>query len=176
MEGGLGLKAALEALLFVAGRPVKVEELRGIFPGVTEEELRQALRELSQEYQGRGLRIREVAGGFRMETAPEVAEPVRAFLKPRPRKLSRAALETLAVVAYHQPVTRAEIERLRGVDSSGALKVLLEEKLIRIVGRKAVPGRPLLYGTTAKFLEVFGLRSLEDLPPLEEIRKLAEGA
>jgi len=175
MEGP-GLKAVLEALLFVAGRPVKVEELRELLPEASREEIREALEELSREYAGRGIRIREVAGGFRMETAPEVAGPVRAFLKPRPRKLSRSALETLAVVAYHQPVTRAEIERLRGVDSSGPLKVLLEEKLIRIVGRKAVPGRPLLYGTTPRFLEVFGLRSLKDLPPLEEIRKLAEGA
>ncbi|RUM87929.1 MAG: SMC-Scp complex subunit ScpB [Thermodesulfatator sp.] len=171
-----GLKAVLEALLFVAGRAVRVKELREVLPEASEREILEALEELAQDYAGRGLRIREVAGGFRLETVPEVAERVRAFLKPRPRRLSRAALETLAIVAYHQPVTRAEIERLRGVDSSGPLKLLLEERLVRIVGRKAVPGRPLLYGTTSKFLEVFGLKSLEDLPPLAEIRKLAEGA
>ena len=171
MENGL-LKKALEAILLASGRTVKPRELKVLFPGVSEEDLWRVFSELVLEYRGRGIRIREVAGGFRMETVPEVAEYVRAYLKPKPQKLSRAALETLAVIAYYQPITRAEVERMRGVDASASLKVLLERQLIRVVGRKEVPGRPLLYGTTERFLEVFGLKDLKDLPPLEELKKL----
>ncbi len=164
---------ALEAILLAAGRPVRIKELLEVFPRVSEEELRAAFEELEAAYQGRGIRVREVAGGWRLETVPEVAEYVRAYLRPKPRRLSPAALETLAFIAYHQPVTRAEIEAARGVDSSGPLKLLLEKGFIRVVGRKEVPGRPLLYGTTDYFLEFFGLKSLRELPPLEEIRKLS---
>lgn len=167
------LRKALEAILLAAGRSVRPGDLREVFPGVSEKEVEEAFRELSEFYRGRGVRIREVAGGWRFETDPEVAEYVRAYLRPRPRRLSPAALETLAVVAYRQPVTRAEIEAARGVDSSGPLRFLLEKGFIRVVGRKEVPGRPLLYGTTDYFLEFFGLRSLEELPSLEEVKKLA---
>ncbi|MBX6422486.1 SMC-Scp complex subunit ScpB [Thermosulfurimonas sp. F29] len=172
MDRGL-LAKAIEAILLAAGRTVRVRDLREVFPGISESELEEILRELSESYRGRGMRIREVAGGWRLETAPEVAEYVRIYLRPKPRRLSPAALETLAVVAYRQPVTRAEIEAARGVDSSGPLRFLLETGFVRVVGRKEVPGRPLLYGTTNYFLEFFGLKSLQDLPPLEEIRKLA---
>ncbi len=167
------MKKALEAILLAAGGPVRPGELKEVWPGVEEEDLRAMFQELAEEYKDRGIRIREVAGGWRMETAPEVAEEVRSYLRPRPRRLSAAALETLAIIAYHQPITRAEIEARRGVDSSGPLRFLLEAGFIRVVGRKQIPGRPLLYGTTEYFLEFFGLRSLQDLPPLEEIRKLA---
>ncbi|OAQ21565.1 SMC-Scp complex subunit ScpB [Thermosulfurimonas dismutans] len=172
MTNGL-IKKALEAILLASGKTIKLKELKVLFPEVPEEDLRNLLYELALEYQGRGIRIREVAGGFRMETVPEVSEYVRAYLKPKPQRLSRAALETLAVIAYYQPITRAEIERMRGVDASASLKILLERELIRVVGRKEVPGRPLLYGTTEKFLEVFGLKDLRDLPPLEELKRLS---
>jgi len=172
MTGGL-IKKALEAILLASGKTIRLKELKVLFPEVSEEDLRNLLYELVLEYQGRGIRIREVAGGFRMETVPEVSEYVRAYLKPKPQRLSRAALETLAVIAYYQPITRAEIERMRGVDASASLKILLERELIRVVGRKEVPGRPLLYGTTEKFLEVFGLKDLRDLPPLEELKRLS---
>lgn len=172
MTGGL-IKKALEAILLASGKTIRLKELKVLFPEVSEEDLRNLLYELVLEYQGRGIRIREVAGGFRMETVPEVSEYVRAYLKPKPQRLSRAALETLAVIAYYQPITRAEIERMRGVDVSASLKILLERELIRVVGRKEVPGRPLLYGTTEKFLEVFGLKDLRDLPPLEELKRLS---
>jgi len=172
MTGDL-IKKALEAILLASGKTIRLKELKVLFPEVSEEDLRNLLYELVLEYQGRGIRIREVAGGFRMETVPEVSEYVRAYLKPKPQRLSRAALETLAVIAYYQPITRAEIERMRGVDASASLKILLERELIRVVGRKEVPGRPLLYGTTEKFLEVFGLKDLRDLPPLEELKRLS---
>ncbi len=167
------MKRALEAILLAAGRPVRIKELLEIFPGTSEPELQAVLKDLMATYQERGIRIREVAGGYRLETAPEVAEYVRAYLRPKPRRLSPAALETLALIAYHQPITRAEIEAARGVDSSGPLRLLLEKGFIRVVGRKEVPGRPILYGTTDYFLEFFGLKSLKDLPPIEEIRKLS---
>ncbi len=167
-----GLKRALEAILFAAEGPLSLERLARSFPEFPRAALRAALRELVAEYQGRGIEIREVAGGFRFQTAPDLAEFVVRIRQANPIRLSRAALETLAIIAYRQPITRAEIEDIRGVDSSAPLKMLLERKLIKIVGRKEVLGRPLLYGTTDYFLEVFELRNLSDLPDLKELEDL----
>lgn len=118
------------------------------------------------------MEIRRVAGGYQFCTRPDLAAWIRRYRAGRPPALSAAALETLAVVAYRQPVTKAEIDAVRGVDAGGVLKGLLERKLIRIVGRKEVPGRPILYGTTKRFLEVFHLKDLSELPTLEEMRAL----
>ncbi len=163
------LERALEALLFAAGRVVSRKEMLRIFSEVEPGELQAALERLRKRYQGRGVRLTEVAGGFRLETEPRFAPYIRRLKGGSPPKLSRAALETLAIIAYKQPITKAEIEAVRGVDSAGALRSLLEKGLIRIMGRKDVPGRPILYATTTKFLEVFGLKDLRDLPKLKEL-------
>lgn len=169
------LLQALEAVLFAAGRAVSLKELTRVFPEHDREEIKRALLTLKDHYQERGVNLREVAGGFRFETRPEFAPYIRALKLGNPPRLSRAALETLAIVAYKQPVTKAEVEAIRGVDSAGALKALLEKGLIRICGRKNIPGKPLLYGTTPRFLEVFGLKDLSELPPLKELEKVLNG-
>jgi len=166
------LTQALEALLFAAGRVVTLKELAKIFPEVETKDLQAALAQLKARYQNRGVRLAEVAGGFRFETEPRFAPYIRRLVLGSPPKLSRAALETLAIIAYKQPITRAEIEAIRGVDSAGAIKTLLEKDLIRVAGRKDIPGRPLLYATTKKFLEVFGLSDLKDLPKLKELEEV----
>ncbi|MEZ4485300.1 MAG: SMC-Scp complex subunit ScpB [Syntrophotaleaceae bacterium] len=133
-----------------------------------------ALQELRAEYDRteRGFVLCSVDGGFQLRTRPEHAEWVRRFCKSRPFRFSRAALETLAIVAYRQPVTRAEIDYLRGVDSGGVLRTLLDKRLVRILGKKDVPGKPLIYGTSREFLELFGLQGLADLPTLKEFNDL----
>jgi len=167
----LRLERILEALFFVAGEALELKRLQKLIPEASREELEAAIKALESRYQGRGVVLRPVAGGFRLETAPDLAPYVQRLVHGTAPRLSRAALETLAIVAYKQPITRAEIEALRGVDCSGALKALLEKNLIRIAGRKDVPGKPLLYATTKRFLEVFGLKSLEDLPSLKEFEE-----
>ncbi|WP_022852833.1 SMC-Scp complex subunit ScpB [Thermodesulfatator atlanticus] len=170
------LEKALEAVLFAAGRVVTLKELRKIFPEKSSQELKEALISLKELYKDRGITLNEVAGGYRFETRPDFAPYLRRLIFGSPPKLSRAALETLAIVAYKQPITKAEVEAIRGVDSSGALRNLLEKDLIKICGRKDVPGRPILYGTTPKFMEIFGLKDLAELPKLEELEKmLADG-
>ncbi len=166
------LVLALEAVLFAVGRAVSLKELAKIFPEVEAKALQKALKALEARYKDRGVRLVEVAGGFRFETEPRFAPYIRRLVAGAPPRLSRAALETLAIVAYKQPITKAEIEALRGVDSAGALKTLLEKDLIRVAGRKDIPGRPLLYATTKKFLEIFGLASLKDLPKLKELKDI----
>jgi len=170
------IKPILEALLFVHPHPLSVEELRKAFPEWRKEEIEGALRELTEEYEkmGRAFHLVEVAGGYQFRTRPEYASWIKRLRKVRPMKLSRAALEALAVVAYRQPVTRAEVEEIRGVDSGWVLGSLLEKGLIHPIGRKETVGRPLLYGTTKKFLETFGLKDLKDLPTLKEIEALTE--
>ncbi len=168
------LKKVIEAVLFAAGRVVTLKDLKALFPENDPEDIKEALRQLKKDYEKRGVVLKEVAGGFRLETLPEFAPYIQRIKQGAPPRLSRAALETLAVIAYKQPLTKAEIEVLRGVDSSGALKTLLEKGLIKIAGRKDVPGRPLLYATTSRFLEVFGLKDLSELPPLKEFEKLLE--
>lgn len=167
-----------EALILASADPVSPARLAELVPGCTPGRARELVDELNGEYaeQGRAFQIVSVAGGYRMHTLPEFAELVAQLQPTRPLRLSRAALETLAIVAYRQPVTRAEVEHVRGVDAGAVLKSLLERRLLRIAGHREVPGRPLLYGTTRRFLEVFGLDKLEDLPTLRDVEDLAEAA
>lgn len=165
------LKRIIESVLFAAAAPVNVRRLVEILGGPSGKEVQAAVKELMQEYAPgqRGIQLREVAGGYQFRTARENAEWVRAVFREKPARLGRAALETLAIVAYKQPVTRTEIEAVRGVDVDGVLSTLLARRLIKITGRKDAVGRPLLYGTTAEFLEAFGFRDLHELPSLKEL-------
>ena len=165
------LIAILESVLFASGEPLTIARLAEVVPGPSRVELRAALAELASrtERERRGVRLIEVAGGYQLRTAPEYTEWVRRLFQQKPWRLTRATLETLAIVAYKQPITRAEIEAIRGVDADSVLASLLARKLVRIVGRKEVIGRPLLYGTTRQFLEVFGLKDLTGLPALAEL-------
>ena len=148
-----------------------------LLPEWRKAEIEEAAEELIREYQERecSFRVEKVAGGYQFRTKVEYAPWIRRLKKVRPIRLSRAALETLAIVAYRQPVSRAEVEEIRGVDSGWVIASLMDKGLIRPVGRKSTPGRPLLYGTTKKFLEVFGLKDLKDLPTLKEMESLREG-
>jgi segregation and condensation protein B len=165
------LIAILESVLFACAEPITLVRLAEVIAGPTRAELRAALaaRKARAEQDRRGVRLVEVAGGYQFRTAPEHAEWVRRLFQQRPWRLTRATLETLAIIAYKQPITRAEIEVIRGVDVDSVLASLLARKLLKIVGRKDVIGRPLLYGTTRQFLEVFGLRDLSALPGLSEV-------
>jgi segregation and condensation protein B len=169
------LVAVIESLLFAAGAPVPLSRLVEALGGASRADVVAALEALAQAYEreGRGLRVVHVAGGYQLRTPAEHGPWVRRLLGQRPPRLSRATLETLAIVAYRQPCTRVDIEAIRGVDVDAVLTTLLERRLVRIVGRKEAPGRPLLYGTTREFLELFGLPDLGALPPL---RELGEGA
>ncbi len=163
---------SLEALLFVASEPVTEGELARAM-GCKPAEVEVLLQELAAELEGRGIRLFRGETGWFLATAPEVAEVVESFLgSGRPAKLSRAAMETLALVAYLQPITRAQVEAIRGVDSWSVLQSLLDRGLIEEVGRSDAPGRPLLFGTTDAFLLTFGLPSIDQLPQLEELREL----
>ena len=173
------LKPVIEAIIFAADHPVSIERLSAVLQGESREDLRVALSELTQDYsdagQGRrGLSIEEVAGGFQLRTRAEHAPWLRRFFKVGMQRISKAAIETLAIVAYKQPLTRAELESIRGVDSAGVLRTLLERRLIKIVGRKDAPGRPVVYGTTKEFLETFEMKDLTALPTLKEIEALDE--
>ena len=168
-------EAALEAILFVTSEPVTEERLLAVFDESERDEASAALAVLRERYrpsEGRGVFLEEVAGGLRVVTAPEHHPYLRRFFDAAGgNKLSMAALETLAIVAYRQPITGPEIQELRGKSPAGVLKNLLERRLLRIVGRKEVVGRPFLYATTREFLMHFGLRELTDLPPLEEFEE-----
>ena len=168
------LKAILESLLFVAGEPLPLVRMQAVLESVPREEIRNALADLALTYANgsRGIVLEEVAGGYQLRTPREHAYYVRKLLAAKPPRLSRPLLETVAIIAYRQPVTRPEIEQLRGVDSEGVLDTLLERGLIRIAGRKEAPGRPIVYATTPEFLEVFSLKDLASLPDLEEFRAL----
>src|SRR5580765_8026468 len=169
------LKAIIEALVFAAEEPLTVEDLDELFPGAGKDRLQESLDEVVRAWDSleRGLQVIRVAGGYRMTTRPEHGEWVRALFRARNRRrLSGAALETLAIVAYRQPITTPEIQVLRGTDPAGVLQTLLDRRLLRVVGRKKVVGKPLLYGTTQEFLAHFGLNSLTDLPTLEEFGAL----
>ena len=167
------LDAIVEALLFVADKPLKPADLAER-AHCAPEALRETILRLQDVYATRGIRLVAVANGFAFRTAPEVSEYVREATAQKPVKLTRAQLETLAILAYRQPMTRPEIDDVRGVDSGPVLKLLLERHLVRILGKKEEPGRPLLYGTTSLFLELFGLRTLRDLPTLREFTELTE--
>ena len=167
------LTRLLEAALFAASRPLPMAELQRLDPGVEEAEVRAALDELKLVYdEGRhGVLLTEVAEGWQFLTRPELADAIaQAQIVDRPRKLSVAAMETLAIIAYRQPVGRAEVEEIRGVASDGVLRMLQDRGLIEVTGRSEGLGRPLLYGTTPLFLEILGLRVLDDLPRGEELR------
>ena len=165
------LMGIIESVLFACAEPITLVRLAEVVAGPSRGELRAALAALMArtEHERRGIRLVEVAGGYQFRTAPEHAEWVRRLFQQRPWRLTRATLETLAIVAYKQPITRAEVEAIRGVDVDSVLASLLARKLVKIVGRKDVIGRPLLYGTTRQFLEVFGLRDLAALPGLNEV-------
>jgi segregation and condensation protein B len=169
------LKPILESLLFASEGPVTLPRLGEVLEGVERSEIAAALQELQTEYDvaGRGFRIAEVAGGYQMQTARENADWVKRLYRDRPARMSRATLETLAIIAYKQPITRAEIEAIRGVDVDGVVATLLDRRLIRIVARKDVPGRPFLYGTTPEFLQLFNLKDLSHLPTLKEMEEMA---
>ena len=167
------LKALVEGLVFAAETPVKAERLAEVLDAERGLVL-EALTALEEEYRLRqgGFLLVEVAEGFQFRTRPEHADWQRRPGPGRPFRFSRAAMETLAIIAYRQPITRAEIEYLRGVDSGGVVKTLLDKRLVRILGKKDVPGRPLMYGTAREFLTLFGLRDLGGLPPLKEFSEL----
>jgi segregation and condensation protein B len=171
------LKGILEALLFVTAEPIPVTRFLALLGAVNKQDVDLALASLAQDYEqeGRGLQLAEVAGGYRIVTKAEFAPWLKRLEKVKsPSKLSRSALESLAIIAYKQPIVRAEVEQIRGVETSGVIRTLLERKLVRIVGRKEEPGRPIMYGTTKFFLEHFGLRDLSQLPPLREFKELGE--
>ncbi|HEV2844376.1 MAG TPA: SMC-Scp complex subunit ScpB [Thermoanaerobaculia bacterium] len=168
------MEAALEAILFVSSEPVPRTRLLEMFAEEEREQAAEALEAVLARYQGedRGVMVEDVGGGVRLATRPEVVGWLRRFFDVSGgNKLSMAALETLAIIAYRQPITGPEVQELRSVNSSGVLKNLLERRLVRIVGRKEVVGKPFLYGTTREFLVHFGLNSLKDLPPLEEFEE-----
>ena len=166
----------IEALILASPEPVQAARLAEIVPDCTAGDTKDLVNELNTEYQkqDRSFEIWEVAGGYQIRTRAEFSGYVQQLQKQRPLRLSRAALDSLSIVAYKQPVTRAEIEDIRGVDAGAVLKGLLDRRLLRIVGHRVVPGRPMLYGTTRRFLEVFGLESLKGMPSLRELRELAE--
>jgi segregation and condensation protein B len=168
------LKSIIESLLFVADGPVTLQRFQEVIEGTNKDEIRSALAELQEELENspRGVRLVEVAGGYQMRTPKNNAEWVKKFLGGRPARMGRATLETLAIIAYRQPITKAEIEAIRGVDVDGVINTLLERELIRAVARKDVPGRPFLYGTTQQFLELFNLKDLTQLPTLKEMDEI----
>ncbi len=172
------LKPILEALIFVSEQPISLDKMAGVLPDCPKKKLKELLAELGQDYEERGaaLEIVEVANGYQFRTRAEFAPWLGRLQQQKFARLSRAALEALAIVAYRQPVTRAEAESIRGVDSGAVLGTLLERGLLRILGRKEVPGRPILYGTTQEFLELFGLKNLKDLPTLRELKDMVETA
>jgi segregation and condensation protein B len=172
------IKNVVEAALLAAARPVSIAELLQIFDEQsrpTNKELRAVLEVLGADYEGRGVCIRETANGFRFQVRSEFAQEVSRLWPDRPRKYSRALLETLALIAYRQPITRAEIENVRGVSVNPEIvKTLMERNWVRVVGHREVPGHPELLGTTAEFLDYFSLKSIEDLPPLAELKSLTD--
>lgn len=170
------LKAILESLLLAADGPVSADRLKSVVGEIPRKEITDALGELQQEYErtGRGMRLAEVANGYQLRTASEHAEFVRRLTAVKAARMSRANLETLAIIAYRQPVTRAEMEEIRGVNVDGVVSTLLERRLIRIVARKDVAGKPFLYGTTREFLEAFNLKDLASLPTLKEMEDMTQ--
>ncbi len=171
------LKSAIEALIFASEKPITLEQLKKVLGNLDALELKKIIEELKTEYeiQNRGLRIIEIAGGYQMIAGANFTPFLKKLFKERSNdKLSKPALESLAIIAYKQPLTKAQIESLRNVNVDGVMKSLLDKNLIRICGRKKIPGRPFVFGTTREFLEHFGLRTLEDLPKIEEFTVMAE--
>lgn len=172
-------KQVIEALLFASAKPITPGEIKRVLKFLTPKEIEAMLQELGEQYtqEGRSFEVVEIAGGYELATRKEFAPWIfKIELQKKAKQVTQSAMETLAILAYKQPITRAEIEDLRGVDVSGVMTTLTERGLIKIVGKKEVPGRPFLYGTTEKFLEHFGLKSLQALPSLDEIKNLVENS
>jgi segregation and condensation protein B len=169
------VRSILESLLLVADGPQTLQRFGELLDGVDKAVIQSVLNELQTELesQSRGIRLVEVAGGYQLRTAKVNADWVKKFLGGRPARMGKATLETLAIVAYRQPITKAEIEAIRGVDVDGVITTLLERSLIRAVARKDVPGRPFLYGTTPEFLQLFNLKDLTHLPTLKEMDEIS---
>jgi segregation and condensation protein B len=172
------LKSIIESLLFISEEPLSIDKIKKILETAERKEIRNTLNALAEDYRARkcGILLREVAGGYQLRTHPDNAQWIKRLIQPNPVRLSKASLETLAIVAYKQPIIRSDIEHIRGVDCGGVLRMLLERKLIRVLGRKEIPGRPLIYATTKFFLELFDLKDLKDLPTIKEIEALGETA
>jgi len=173
------MKSIVEALLLISDKPLMLDQIKEVLEGVSTQEIRDIILVLKKEYEdrGSGIVILEIAGGYQMFTSPQYAMYIRKFYQTKHKeRLSKPSLETLAIIAYKQPVCRQDIEVIRGVNSDGVIDHLLDKNLIKIVGRKEVPGRPYLYGTTKEFLEYFGLRALADLPKLEDFASLEPGS
>jgi segregation and condensation protein B len=169
------LRSIVESLIFVSDVPITLDRLCSVLEEHDRGDIRAALDSLRDDYgqEGRGVILDEVAGGYQFRSRPENADYLRRLTRSKTLKFSQSALETLAIIAYRQPITRAEVEYLRGVDCGGVLKTLLEKKLLRILGKKDIPGKPLIYGTSRDFLELFNLKNLASLPTLKEIQDLA---
>lgn len=169
------LKSIIEALIFASEKPLSTDRIKDIIEDADRKDIVRCISILQEEYQdGRGFYLSEVAEGYQFRTRPRFAPYLQRLYKIKAPKFSQPALETLAIIAYRQPITRAEVEQLRGVDAGGVVKSLLDKKLIKIVGKKDVPGRPLIYGTTKEFLEAFGLKDLKSLPTLKDLAELGE--
>jgi len=168
------LKNIIESMLFVSEDPLTIDRIKNVLTFADTKEIRNALKVLLDEYESRkgGFFLHEVAGGYQIRTRPEYTEWIKRLVKPNPRRISKASLETLAIIAYKQPVIRSDIEHIRGVDCGGVIRMLLERKLVRVLGRKKIAGRPLIYATTKQFLETFDLKDLKDLPTPKEIEEL----
>jgi segregation and condensation protein B len=171
------LKPIIEALLSAADHPLSVNHLFDLFTGdldqPTKDDIRQALHELSADYEGRGIEVKQLASGFRLQVRAEHAQYIMRLFQQKPPRYSRALLETLALIAYRQPITRGEIEAIRGVSvSSNIIKTLQEREWVKTLGHKDIPGKPSLYGTTPQFLDYFNLKSLNELPTLSELKDL----
>mgnify|MGYP001821749130 FL=1 len=169
------IKYIIESLLFVADEPLPVDRIKKILIQVETREIRETMAELTAEYEARGggFYLDEVAGGYQIRTRPQYTDWIKKLIQPKPLRLSKPALETLVIIAYKQPIIRSDIEHLRGVDCGGVIRALLERKLIRVLGRKEIAGRPVIYATTKRFLEIFDLKNLRDLPTPKEIEELA---
>jgi segregation and condensation protein B len=160
----------VEAMIFASEKPLRIDDIKRVLPEAQPKEIRDAIADLKKIYDegSGGIFVAEVARGFQFRTRPEFAPFVKEMLESRPKKLSRAAMETLSIIAYRQPIIRSDIERIRGVDCGGVVKLLLDRKLIKILGKRDVIGKPLIYGTTQEFLETFGLKDIKSLPTLKE--------
>jgi segregation and condensation protein B len=173
-EESMELKRIIESLIFVSKDPLSLDRLKSLLPETDPVIIKNQLKCLVDDHKTRngGFYLSEVAGGYQFRTYPDCKEWVKRLNQNSPLRISRAALETLTIVAYKQPVIRSDIEYIRGVDSGGVIRNLLDLKLIRVLGRKDIPGRPLIYSTTRYFLELFGLNDIKDLPTLKEIEDL----
>ena len=167
------LKAIIEALIFASEKPLGIDRIKDIIEDADRADIVRCISLLQEEYRdGRGFYLSEVAEGYQFRTRPRYSPYLQRLYKIKAPKFSQPALETLAIIAYRQPITRAEVEELRGVDAGGVIKSLLDKKLIKILGKKDVPGRPMIYGTAREFLEAFGLKDLKSLPTLKDLAEL----